>query len=272
MRTNSRIGRPASHEDIPLSKDDLRLKLRRKNTLEKNQSHNQHYDGDLRDMLSRPAHSSATNQGSRQPLPELDNTRGRFLGVQDGRPRVPESRTARHLLTESRNGRPYLTELTDDRQVLQHNESRHLRSESNASGIYGYMPPRRSDAFHHVDSLRSSYSPWNLDSLRRRSPGSSRGRSSPMGNEEPDRRSVLRAYDESKATSYESKDAFEHPRSAAYGTKIAQTAEPVKSRVPLHPPKPPPIGLLQKSVNTVSSFYFSSFLPEHLRWAVKITY
>lgn len=263
MRIYSRIGCPAFHEDTPLGKDDLRLKLRRKNTLEKNQSNNQQYDGDLRDMLSRPAHSSATNQGSRQPLPELDNTRGRFSAVGEGRPLVPESRTAKHLLTESRNGRPYLPELTDDRQVLQLKESRHLRSESNGSGIHGYMPPRRSDALPHVDSLRSSYSPWNLDSLRRRSPGTSRGRSSPRRNEEPDRRPVLRAYDESKATSYESKDAFEHPRSmnsAAYNAKIAQTAEPAKSRVPLHPPKPPPIGLLQKNVNTVSSFHFSSFL------------
>lgn len=248
----SRLNLRASNSiaDIPLGKDDLRFKLRHKNILEKNQSNDQHYDGDLRDMLSRPSHSSATNQGSRQPLPELDSTRHRFSGVRDGRPLVPEPRTARPLLTESRNGRPYPSELTDDRQLLQLKESGHLRSESNGSGIYGHMPPRRSDTLSHVDSLRSSYSPWNLDSLRRRSPGTSRGLSSPRRNEEPERRHALRAYDESKATSYVSKDAFEHPRpmnSAAYGAKTAQNAEPAKLRVPLHPP----IGLLQKSVNSV---------------------
>lgn len=237
--------------------------------LKKNLNSSKQNDVDLRDILSRPAHSSTTTLGIQKRLPEPEDTRRGFSGPRDGRQQMPEPRPAKQLLTEPRNGRQYLPELTDDRNHVQTKESRNFRPESNVPSIFGQIPSRRSDVLPHMDSLRSSHSPWTLDSLRRRSPAPSRGLSPPRRNEERERRPLLREYDESRATSSKRKDALEHSRpmtSASYGVKPAQTAEPAKFLVPVRAPQPPPVGLVQRSSNTVShSFFLSpSFLCYYL--------
>ncbi|KAL3501253.1 hypothetical protein ACH5RR_035702 [Cinchona calisaya] len=216
----SRLSLSASNDvdDVSLTKDDLRFKIMRKSTLKM----------DLRELLSRPAQSSTTSLGTQQQrTPQLKDSRNHFLDPRDGRQQMQETRSARQLVPEPRDGRQRLSELRDGRQRLPDSRDRRYimpelkdvrdrRMASSSSRLRGQIPPSRStDALPHLDSLRNSYSPWTLDSLRQgssdRVPSTSR-LSPPRRNEEQGRRPPVRAYDDSRLSSYMSKDAFEYSR------------------------------------------------------------
>lgn len=256
---------------MTLTKDDLRFKIMRKSSLNKGQSSGLN-GGDLRDFLSRHAQSSTTSLGTQQRMPQVKDARKHFPDLRDGRQQMQEPRDARLFVPESRDGRRRLSEPREGRERLpEHRDGRYVmpdrkdvrdhRLGSNSSSFPGRIPSSRStDALPHLDSLKSSYSPWTLDSLRQGSShsvaGTSRGFSPPRRNEELERRPLVRAYDNSRMSSYMSKDAFEHSRpvsSAPYPVKTAQIAGPARSMGPPLAPLPSSAALVQKSSYTVQT-------------------
>ncbi|KAA8529519.1 hypothetical protein F0562_033682 [Nyssa sinensis] len=204
-------------DDMRLGKDDLRFKLMRKNVYRRAQSDGQN-GLDLRDTLSRAVRPSTTSLSSRTHMPK------------------PNS-----LSTRSHMPKP--------------NDTRQLLPEPKDASILGRIPSTRSaDTLPQLGSLRNSYSPWNLDCLRRRSPdgvlGTSRGLSSQRIEEEPPKRPLMRAYDGVRTVSYTSKEILEPSRpmgTAPFITKPILPAGSVKPVAPLLMPPPPPSSILPKS-------------------------
>ncbi|KAL8224597.1 hypothetical protein R6Q57_020072 [Mikania cordata] len=163
-------------DNIHLSKDDLRFKIR-KQTLKNSQQNMM----DLRDMLSRSACSSTNNPITSHSL--------------HGRQRVPEARDSlRHMpdLTRERESRPAPTDdrprrlmSRDDRQrIAEPMDSRQCMPEphevrnrrprvierpiGSMTGQYSSM--RTSERQPRMGFLGNTYSPWTLDHIRRKSP------------------------------------------------------------------------------------------------------
>ncbi|OVA16252.1 HhH-GPD domain [Macleaya cordata] len=115
------------------------------------------------------------------------------------------------------------------------------------SGLLRRIPPTRSaDDLLEMDSFRKSYSAWNLDGLRRRSPDrrilSTRGVSPPRNMD--DRRQV-RSADASRPTPIVSRDVLTVSRPASFLPKSTLPVESAKPVVRLPPPSAP--GIVQKS-------------------------
>ncbi|XP_060214397.1 uncharacterized protein LOC132641422 isoform X1 [Lycium barbarum] len=296
----SRLSSHASSgiDDARLGKDDLRYKIMRKTALDRGQSNGQQNGVDLRDFLSRPAQSSTAKPSSRQHIPDPRDNRPRVSEMRDNRPRVPEPRDNRprvleprddrHHMLDSRGSRQYLPEIRDSRQYMP--EARDFRGhppelkdvryntpESRSLSILGRAPStRNADALPLMDPIRSSYSPWSLDLLRRRSPdgvvSSSRGISPPRRGEEPQRRPLVTSYDDPRLSSYTRKDVSEFSRpmtSAGYLSNTSQPAGPGKTVAPLRAPIPQSRSLVQKSSYgiedqpTVDSFLHSLGLDKY---------
>ncbi|CDP00219.1 unnamed protein product [Coffea canephora] len=266
----SRLSRSASNDvdDVTLNKDDLRFKIMHKSSLNKGQSSRQLNGMDLRDLLSRPAQSSTSSLGTQQRMPQLKDPRKHFPEPRDGRHQMLQPRNARYLMPEPSDGRRHVSEPRDARQPLSESrdvryvmpgpkDDRNLRLGSNSSSFPGQIrSSRTTDSLPHLDSLRNSYSPWTLDSLRQggRVAGSSRGLTPSRRNEELEERPLVRAYNESRGSSYMSKEALEHScpiSSAPYVAKTAQTAAPAKSMAPPLASLPPSVTLSQRSSYTV---------------------
>ncbi|KAK4598247.1 hypothetical protein RGQ29_015644 [Quercus rubra] len=139
-------------------------------------------------------------------------------------------------------------------------DSRQCPPEPKDTGFLGRIPPTRSaDDLPRMDSVRSSYSTWTLDHLRRRSPdrvvgmGASRDLSPPRNMEEQHRRPLNRTHD-LRSVPYMSKEVFDTsgPMSTTpFMAKPAVPPTPAKPVPPplgqLPPPHPPPANLAQKS-------------------------
>ncbi|GKV52463.1 hypothetical protein SLEP1_g59040 [Rubroshorea leprosula] len=173
-------------DDVHIGKDDLRLKLMRKNGFRQAQS-DDNQDMDLREKLSRV-----------------------------GRP----------LLNNSYDTQKRMPELREN------------------SILARFPSSRNADVLPQMDSSRSSYSPWTLDHLRRRSPDkvmcASQGLSPPRNVEELQRRPINRTYDDVRAVRavpYMSKDVLEAPRSVGASPFVTK---PTMPNAPLKPAPPGP--------------------------------
>ncbi|KAI3714225.1 hypothetical protein L1987_72822 [Smallanthus sonchifolius] len=104
---NGRLSAKASNglDDIHLSKHDLRFKI-----MKKSQRDGKQKNMDLRDMLSRKALPSSTNQKTHQSLPEPRN----------GRQRTPEQKDDRRGMPEPKDGQWDSVEVgrRDDRRLM----------------------------------------------------------------------------------------------------------------------------------------------------------
>ncbi|KAL5761963.1 hypothetical protein ACOSP7_018227 [Xanthoceras sorbifolium] len=151
----------------------------------------------------------------------------------------------------SRTGQPPHSSL-DTRQRL---------PESKETSIMGRIPLTRSvDDLRQMSSTRSSYSPWTLDHIRRRSPerilGTSRAVSPPRNVGELQSRPVSRTFDDVRMVQYMSKDVPSTQRSvstSAYMTNPTLptgSAKPAPPAPPLRSQLPPPTGIVQGSSYT----------------------
>ncbi|XP_058192911.1 uncharacterized protein LOC131310116 [Rhododendron vialii] len=198
--------------DDRLGKNDLRLKLMRKN-LSRQVESDKRNGVDLRETLSRVARPRPSAVGG------------------SIRQHAPEPTDSRHFVPERKN-----------------------------VSMLGQIPSMRSsDAFLRMDSLRNSYSPWTLDSLRQRSPDrvvrTSRNLSPLRNDEQIGKRPLIRTYDDARRFSYLSRDILEPRRpmgTSPYMTRPPVSAASVKPVVPL-PAPPPPSGIAQKSSYTVQA-------------------
>ncbi|XP_019158111.1 PREDICTED: uncharacterized protein LOC109154824 isoform X1 [Ipomoea nil] len=241
-------------DDARLDKDDLRFKIMRKSVMKRSQSSGQQTGVDLRSMLSRSAQSSVTPTNTQHRMPEPKETRHRYPDTWDSRQRVLEGRDSRQRMTESRESRPLMPDTRDSRQRMPElKDVRYQVPDRQSVDILRQAPSSRNvDALPLMDSMRSSFSPWTLERLRRRSPDgilSSRGVSPPRSGEELQRRPTVRAYDDPRLGSYSSKDfsQFSRPMSSTYLSSTALPAAPAKTMVPMHAPIPHPGGLAQRS-------------------------
>jgi len=136
-------------------------------------------------------------------------------------------------------------------------DSRQRLPEPKDTGFLGRIPPTRSaDDLPRMDSVRSSYSTWTLDHLRRRSPdrvvgmGASRDHSPPRNMEEQHRRPLNRTHD-SRSVPYMSKEVFDTSGPMSTTPFMAKPAVPPIPAKPVPPPLgqlPPPLtSLAQKS-------------------------
>lgn len=138
-------------------------------------------------------------------------------------------------------------------------DSRHFVPQRKDVSILGQIPSMRSaNAFPQMGSLRNSYSPWTLDSLRQRSPDrvicSSRNLSPPRNHEQIGKRPLIRTYDDARTASYTSRDILEPRRpigTTPYMTRPTVASASVKPVAPLPAPPPPSSGIVQKSSYTV---------------------
>lgn len=133
---------------------------------------------------------------------------------------------------------------------------------SKDTGILGRIPPtRRADDFPKTDTSRPSYSGWNLDQIRRRSPdrilGTSVGLSPPRNVEELQRRPLNSTFDDVRVVSYMRKDVLDAPRPVTTVPFSTRSGLPTVSAKPAPPPPPsgapfisqlsPPASLMRKS-------------------------
>lgn len=110
---------------------------------------------------------------------------------------------------------------------------------------------RSSDDLMRMESMRSSYSPWTLDHIRRRSPdgfpSTSRGISPPRNVEDLQRRPLNRTYDGARPVPYVTRDVIEtsRPPGSAPASFVARstmstlppvTAKPATSHLGQLPP------------------------------------
>ncbi|CAL5349984.1 unnamed protein product [Camellia sinensis] len=157
--------------------------------------------------------------------------------------------------TLSRAVRPSTAGLSTRQRMPEPTDSRHLVSERKDASILGRIPSTRSaDALPQMVSLRNSYSPWNLDQLRQRSPDrvlrTSRNLLPQRNEEEITKRPLIRAYDDTRTVSYMSREILEAGRplgTSPYMTRPAVAAASAKSLVPPPAPPPPPGGIVHKS-------------------------
>ncbi|CAL5419019.1 unnamed protein product [Camellia sinensis] len=157
--------------------------------------------------------------------------------------------------TLSRAVRPSTAGLSTRQRMPEPTDSRHLVTERKDASILGRIPSTRSaDALPQMVSLRNSYSPWNLDQLRQRSPDrvlrTSRNLLPQRNEEEITKRPLIRAYDDTRTVSYMSREILEAGRplgTSPYMTRPAVAAASAKSLVPPPAPPPPPGGIVHKS-------------------------
>ncbi|KAL3654129.1 hypothetical protein CASFOL_003810 [Castilleja foliolosa] len=253
---NKRVRRDdrTPHDDTHLRKNDLRYKLMQKN-LHK-QSHSNQSRIDLRNILSRPAHSSTNSITTRDKMPETKDTRFHYLEPTNGRQPISETRDGRHLLPMPRNSNPQIPEFRIDQspnpRKLQMQETREIaRSILEDNEFRRRVPEPRSS-----NVVTDPYSPWTLESLRQRSPDESLATSrgpvavAPKRDEMVQRKLAVRAYDDARTSGYISKDALEisRPMSSSHLTKMAPHAGQMKAVAPVtSAPLPLTRSLMQKS-------------------------
>lgn len=150
-------------------------------------------------------------------------------------------------------------------------DSQHRLPEPKEAGLLGQIPPPRSaDNMPQVDSFRSSYSPWTLDHLRRRSPDrvlgnsrglsplrssrglspqrSSRGLSLQRNVEELQRRPLNRAFNDVRPIPYMTKDLIDtRPTSGVFVSNSTLPPGPLKPMLPPLRQLPPPSVIVPKS-------------------------
>ncbi|KAK7252342.1 hypothetical protein RIF29_36210 [Crotalaria pallida] len=202
--------------DDRIGKDDLRLKLMQKSASRRGESNGDKRHMDLREKLSKPAHS--------------------MKAIFDPKQSVPESRGTSML-----------------RQI---------------------SSARSSNDLMRVESMRSSYSPWTLDHIRRKSPdefqNTSRGISPQRNVEDLQRGPLNRRYDDVRSVPYVARDVLEtsRPPSSAPASFMPRptmsTLPPVAAKpVPSHPGQLPPsssvaqrapyVGVEQQQPQTVDT-------------------
>ncbi|OWM76020.1 uncharacterized protein LOC116211490 [Punica granatum] len=127
------------------------------------------------------------------------------------------------------------------------------RKENGYQMGHSRMPPARSaNDLSQSDRMRSPYSPWSMEHLRRRSPeryvSSSRPRSPQRNMEEMQRRPVTRTPDDVRSVPYARRDVLDPPRpmSTAY---VANSKHPAATARPSPhlAQNPPPSGSLPRS-------------------------
>ncbi|CAI9785185.1 unnamed protein product [Fraxinus pennsylvanica] len=287
-------------DDIHLSKGDLRFKILQKSK-QKQRQNDQQSGTDLRNILSRPAQSSTNSLGTRARRSESKETRLHHTDPRDGRQHFPETRDGRQLMTMTMDSRqsirdyrelqihePREQRMSDPRQKFMPESREARRSFPELKDVSQYIPePSRSsvmrpmpgsrtaNAATKVDSVINSYSPWTVDSLRRRSPdetlASFRGLSPTKRDEGLQRRLPVRAYDDTRTSTYMSKDAFEFSRpmsSSSYLTNMVPPAAQMKNVAPVVAPLLP--GSLVRNSSyvvddqlTVDSFLLSLGLEKY---------
>lgn len=213
----------------------------------------------------------------RQHIPERRDERQHLPQSRDDR-RMPEARDDRQRMVEPRDQRQTMPEPFEVRQrIPKLNDSRqHIPEPTHGSMTGQYTSMRTSEAPSQVDLLKSSYSSWTLDHIRRQSPdrvlNNSRGLSPPQRTEEPQRRPMIREYENPRPVPYASRDAGEISRPMAttsFLTKPPLSAMPTKSVVPLVAPSLPSVSAMQRSQYpgeplTVESFLRSLQLEKYL--------
>nr|XP_043632555.1 uncharacterized protein LOC122603803 [Erigeron canadensis]XP_043632563.1 uncharacterized protein LOC122603803 [Erigeron canadensis] len=280
-------GRHRVPEIIPVIRDDRRR------------------DSDPRDNPRRmpeprnERHIMPAPRDERQHMPDPLDERRRLSQPMDDRHRVPESRDDRHRVPESRDDRHCVPESRDDtRRVAEYREDRQTMPEprdgrqsipellevrkripnvsdtrqsipepSNGSMTRHFTSMRTSEAPSQMDFLTSSYSPWTLDHIRRKSPDRvlhiSRGLSPPQRNEEPQRRPIMRAYQDSRPVQYSSRDGSDISRpisTTSFLTKPSLSAGPTKPMGPMVAPPIPPGHNMQRSQYPVEHLTVEGFL------------
>ncbi|RDX85673.1 hypothetical protein CR513_33106, partial [Mucuna pruriens] len=146
--------------------------------------------------------------------------------------------------------------------------SKHHVPESRETSLLRQIPSARSsDDLLRMESMRSSYSPWTLDHIRRRSPdgfpSTSRGISPQRNVQDLQRRTLNRTYDGARSVPYVGRDVLETSRPpvstpqsfmsrSTMSTLPPVTAKPVAS----HPGQlPPSSSVAQRSSYVVSVTY-----------------
>lgn len=262
--------------DNHLSKNDLRFKI-----MKQTQSNGQQKIVDLRDVLSRQTRSSSTNHGMDHIPPDRRNGRPRTPQhspePRDDRRRMPEPVNdqwripdKRRPMIEARDGRRLLREPIEPKL---NDEKQHIPNPTNGSMPRRVTSTRTLEALSQMDLSRNSYSPWTLDQIRRRSPirvlDNSRGISPPPPRtEEPQRRTIIRAYNDPRAGTYASRDVREIARpmtTASFPIKPSLSDGPTKPIGPLVNQQLPLVQRSQYPVklsiffHTVSSFSSSKW-------------
>lgn len=237
-------------DGVRIDQNDLRYKL-----LRKKQS-----NVDLREKLSRAKQPPArTETRQRVTDPRSPDTRHRMPEPRspDTRQRMPEQRA-----TDTRHRMPEIR-ATDTRQRMpdpRSADTRHRVPEAN--GIMRRVPPTRSP--DDMEYMRTSYSGWSLDELRRRSPdrllGSARGLSPPRSSMEV-RRAVRHIssgthIDGSRCSPYIAKDVFDPSGPTTFLSKASVPLESSVGRLP--PPSAP--GATQKVSYTGEEVTVSSLM------------
>lgn len=164
----------------------------------------------------------------------------------------------------SRTGRPSLDyDEAEQRRPESRDIREQIRPELRDIGILQQFSSTRGvTGFPRVEPSRSSYSPWNLEQIRRRSPEkvihASRGLSPPRNVEELPRRPINRTYDDVRAVPYVSKDVLGAPRSMGSSLPVlAKSATPMASAKPAPPAPPlrnqilPPSSIVAKPMHPV---------------------
>ncbi|XWS63611.1 hypothetical protein CRYUN_Cryun06bG0115400 [Craigia yunnanensis] len=210
--------------DVHIGKDDLRFKLMQKSMFRQAQSDDNQKGMDLRQKLSRMGQPPLNSCETRQQMP-------------DSRERMP----------------------APGKRMP---EPRELMPESRETSILSRIPSTRSaDDFPHVTTSRSSYSPWTLDHLRRRSPdrviGASRGLSPPRNVEELQRRPVNRTFDAARTVPYMGKDVLDAPRPVSTASFVTKSTLPTTSAKPIPPGLPIPSPIPSQSSIVQKSSYSS---------------
>ncbi|XP_047324176.1 uncharacterized protein LOC124927754 [Impatiens glandulifera] len=226
--------------DIHLDKNDLRFKLMEKNVLRRFQSNDGRNGGmDLREKLSRAARDSLTSpsypesiHGKRETRFTMPDPPRSSLTSPSFHERMPERRDTRYQVQDPRN--------------------------YNVLG--GVSSARLSDSLNRVDTLRSTYSPWTLESLRKRSPtirsiGGTRNQSPSIIHEDMTKRPQTRAYEEDS-------------RKATYTSKNFPALDPGRSVVTMTSEKPasaslPKISCMGNEHNSVENFLKSLGLEKY---------
>ncbi|KAG8366212.1 hypothetical protein BUALT_Bualt17G0053000 [Buddleja alternifolia] len=245
-------------DDIHLSKNDLRYKIMKKNILKQSQSSQQN-GGDLRSILSRPAQSSTNSTTTRERMPEPKDTRPRYLEPMDGRQQFTQTRDDRHLLPIPEFRSHYVPD-TRKQNILEARERG--RSTIEQKDVWHHLPEpsssrmlamRDPNGVTRTASGVNSYSPWNLDSLRRRPSDealeTSRSLSAPKRDEEWQKRFAARTYDDARASTYMSRDDFEfsRPMSSSHMAKMAPPVGQMKTVAPVGSSLPQSGSLARKS-------------------------
>lgn len=254
-----------------LSKGDLRYKIMQKNILKQGQS-GQRNGGDLRNILSRPAQSSTNSVATRDRMPEPKDARMRYPEPRDGRQHFTETMDSRSLTPVTRNASLHIPEYRVG-HAPDPRKQHILEVGDGGRGFYEAQNARRpmpehipSNTVTRMDSGITSYSPWTLDRLRRRSPdeslATSRVASAPKKDETVQRRFAAASYDDARASTYMSKDAFDisRPMSSSLLTKMAPPVGQMKTMAPVASSLPRSGSFMQKSsyvVSLLNNMFFS---------------